>query len=208
MTQKTRSFKQTAGLYHKYLHRTGFYKNMMFQVMKLSFLIVFLVGALIFISIYFIDAEKIFFQFTRKVHPLYVFVLFLFSESVFLSIIPPDLFILWADTFEQNYLFLTILAIISWMGGIMSYYIGRLIVHIPAVRRWIEKRFAHFMRSISKWGTFFIFVAALLPVPWAPALIATGMLGYPSRRMFIVTAARLLRFYIYGIIIFSSFFLS
>lgn len=207
MTQKTRTFRQTVELYHRYLHRTGFYKLMLFQVIKFSILIVVIIGILLLLLFFFIDLEKKFFELTHSLKPIYVFIIFFLSESVFLSIITPDLFILWADNFENKYLFLTLLGLISWLGGIASYYIGMLLILMPKVRTWVEKKFSHLILSVNKWGTFFIIIAALLPIPWSPALIATGMMNYPAKRIYYITLFRLLRFYIYGAIIFSRFFL-
>ncbi len=202
-TKKKRTIRKNSELYHYYYKRTGFYKTLFFSVLKLSAGIVFLIAAFVILSNYMIDLETTFINVVETVPRWFVFVLFFASDSLLLSIVPPDLFILWADSFDHKFLILLTLGSISYAAGIFSYFLGKWIALIPTVHRWISKKLHKLMNSVNKWGGAFLIVAALLPIPWSPALIVTGMLNYKFKNMLLVTLARFVRFFIYGAVLFN-----
>lgn len=202
--KRKRSFRQNTEIYNYYYKRTGFYKTLVKSVLKLAFGIVLFFAVFIILSEFIIDdLEGTFIRMTETVPQFLVYVMFFLSDSVFLSIVPPDLFILWADSFENGFLVLLLLGLISWGAGVFSYYLGNRIAQIPKVNNWLHKRFPGLIKSVSKWGGAFIIVAAILPIPWSPALIVTGMLEYPFVKMLYFSISRFARFIIYGLILFN-----
>lgn len=140
----------------------------------------------------------------QRLPPAYVFPLFYVSESI-LGLLPPDLFMLWAKSRfpEAPYLMVTVLAAISYLGGITAYGIGSRIEHIPSVHRYLFERHAEHVEFMKKWGGVFIIIAALLPIPFAMASTIAGMIEYPFRMFLLIGLSRFLRFYAYALVLFN-----
>jgi membrane protein YqaA with SNARE-associated domain len=201
--KKKRNLVKNSELYHYYYKKTGFYKTVTINVLKLSLIIVLIILALIILNHYLIDIESTFISFVEKVHYIFVFILFFLSDSILLSLIPPDIFILWAESFENKFLILFFLGISSYLSGILSYYIGYKISNIKKVNNWLNIKYKPIVKSVKKWGGAFIAVAAIFPIPWSPALIITGMLKYPFTTMLLFALFRFARFFIYGAVLFN-----
>lgn len=140
----------------------------------------------------------------QRLPPAYVFPLFYVSESI-LGMLPPDLFMLWAKSRfpEIPYLMVSILAAISYLGGITAYGIGSRLEHIPSVHRYLFDRHAEHVEFMKKWGGVFIVIAALLPIPFALASTIAGMIEYPFRAFLLISLTRFLRFYAYALVLFN-----
>ena len=78
---------------------------------------------------------------------------------------PPEIFIAWASKSEFPWLFLFALAMMSYMGGIVAYFIGNRLFLIPAVKNHIETKIAIHVVNLRKWGGLFVFIGAMLPLP-------------------------------------------
>ncbi len=202
--RKKRTFFKSTELYHYYFKRSGFYRTLFFNVLRMSVGVVILIAAFILVTEYMLDFEEKFQRLVEVVPPWVVYAIFFLSDSVFLSIVPPDLFIIWAESFEYKFLALFYLGTVSWMAGVLSYFIGKWLANIPFISRWLHRRFSGLMKSVKKWGTAFIIIAALLPIPWSPALIVAGMMNYPLKRMLWVTLTRYIRIFLYGIVLYSA----
>jgi len=201
--KKKRNLLKNSELYHYYYKKTGFYKTITINVFKLSFFIVLTILALIILNNYLLDMETIFLSVVEKTHAVFVFIFFFLSDSILLSLIPPDIFILWAESFENKFWVLFLLAITSYLAGIFAYYIGYKISNIKKVENWLNIRFNPIVKSVKKWGGAFIVIAAILPIPWSPALIVSGMLRYPFSIMLLFALFRFARFFIYGAVLFN-----
>jgi len=202
--KKKRSLRQNTELYNYYYKKTGFYKTLILSVLKLTIGIALLIAALFVLSEFlFEDLENTFVMLSDKVPQIVVYLMFFLSDSVFLSLVPPDLFILWADSFDNGFMVLLLLGLISYCAGVFSYYLGSKIARFPKVNKWLHKRFPGLFRSVNKWGGAFIIIAAVLPIPWSPALIVTGMLGYPFVKMLYFAITRFARFVLYGLVLFN-----
>lgn len=203
MGKKKRSVLRNSELYHYYYVRTGFYKTLIKNVLKMSIGIVALIAAFVILSNYMLDLEETFVRVVDAVPVWTVYVLFFLSDSIFLSLIPPDLFLIWAGSFENQFLVLFFLGVVSYGAGLFSYYIGKSLRRIPRVDRWLRRKFAGLLKSVRKWGGAFIVIAAILPIPWSPALIVAGMMDYPRKLMFLFTLTRFGRIFLYGAILFN-----
>lgn len=203
--RKKRTLKKNTELYNYYYKKSGFYKTLLKSVLKLSFGVVLFVAAFVLVTNFLIDdLEGTFISVVESVPFWMVYVMFFLSDSVLLSIVPPDLFILWADSFDHKFLILFFLGLVSYGAGLFSYFIGLKISNIPVVNKWLKNKFATLVKSVHKWGGAFVIVAAVLPVPWSPALIVTGMMRYSFVNLSLVALTRFIRFYIYGLILFNA----
>jgi len=132
-----------------------------------------------------------------------VLIIFYTSESI-LGWIPPDIFIVWAKIkpFDNHWINITLIATISYLGGITAYYLGTLIRRFPKVNSYVERKYAKNFDMIQKWGGVVIVLAALFPLPFATISTIAGIVNYPFKKFLIYGSTRYLRFYLYAAFIF------
>jgi membrane protein YqaA with SNARE-associated domain len=161
-----------------------------------------LIGLVVIVNLFIIDLNQYLEQATDTFSSFIVFTIFFISES-FLGMIPPEIFIAWADKTSQPWLTLTGLAILAYMGGSVSYYIGRLILSIPSVTRYVKLQIAKHIRNVRRWGGLMIVISAFLPLPFSIASMAAGIIEYDYRKYLFWALARIIRFYLYALIVFK-----
>jgi len=203
MKEKAKSKKKSRiRLLHQYYSYTGFYTFVWNSIKKAIIPILLFVGALWAIDRYLLDIEDMLVTITETYAPLEVLSIFFLSESL-LGLVPPELFIAWAGKSVSPILFLTLLATASYLGGIVSYWIGVSITKIPAVHKAMELKMAKHIKNTRKWGGFLIIVGALLPIPFAMTSIAAGIIRFPFSSYLIFGLLRFARFYLYALVIFE-----
>lgn len=203
MKEKAKSKKKSRiRLLHQYYNYTGFYSFVWKSVKKAVLPIVLFIGALWAVDHYLLDIEDMLVTITETYAPFEVLAIFFLSESL-LGLVPPELFIAWAGKSASPFLYLSLLATASYLGGIVSYYIGVGITKIPAVHEAMELRMAKHIKNTRKWGGFLIIVGALLPIPFAMTSIAAGIIKFPFSSYLIFGLLRFARFYLYALVIFE-----
>lgn len=194
--------KSRIKLLHQYYKYTGFYSFLGGSLKKaLTPLIVF-VAILVGIHYFVIDINDLLVKMTNTFPPFWVLTVFFLSESI-LGLIPPEIFIAWSDKMPDPVLYLSLIAILSYAGGIVSYFTGRAATRIPAVHEYLEVKMAKHLKNARKWGGFLIIVGATLPVPFAISSLAAGMIKYPFINYLLFGLLRFVRFAVYGAAIFS-----
>jgi membrane protein YqaA with SNARE-associated domain len=152
---------------------------------------------------YLVDFNGIFRGVINHLSDKFVILLFFASES-FTGLVPVDLFVVWTQKFGQPLPYLALLGVLSYTGGVISYQIGRWILHWPKVRAYTERRMAVYIDFVKKWGGAFIVIAALFPfTPFSLVVIAVSLLEYPFRPFLFYALARLARFVLQGFIFFN-----
>lgn len=160
-------------------------------------LLIYLVGK------YLVDFNALFNGVINNLSDTFVILLFFGSES-FTGMIPVDLFVVWAQKFDQPLPWLFLLGVLSYTGGVISYGIGLWISHRPRIRNFTEKRLSNYIGFVRKWGGAFIVIAALFPfTPFSLVVIAITMLKYPFRLFLLFALTRLARFVLQGIFFFD-----
>lgn len=203
MKKNARSKKKSRiRLLHQYYSYTGFYSFVWKSVRKAIIPILLFVLALLAIDRYVLDIEQMLITITETYSPLGIISVFLISESL-LGLVPPELFIAWSGKSASPILYLSFLALASYIGGIISYYIGIAITKIPAVHNQMELKMAQHIKNTRKWGGFLIIVGALLPIPFAMTSIAAGIIKFPFQSYLLFGLLRFLRFYLYALVIFE-----
>ena len=203
MKEKAKSKKKSRiRLLHQYYNYTGFYSFVWNSLKKAVLPIVLFVGALWAIDHYLLDIEDMLVTITETYAPFEVLAIFFLSESL-LGLVPPELFIAWAGKSASPFLFLSLLATASYLGGIVSYFIGVGITKIPSVHEAMEFKMAKHIKNTRKWGGFLIIVGALLPIPFAMTSIAAGIIRFPFSSYLIFGLLRFVRFYLYALVIFK-----
>ncbi|MGB5943311.1 MAG: short-chain dehydrogenase [Leeuwenhoekiella sp.] len=194
--------KSRIRLLHQYYKYTGFYKFLGLSLRKaLMPLIVFII-LLVGIHYFVIDLNELLIKMTNTFPAIGVLTVFFLSESI-LGLIPPEIFIAWSDKMPSPFLYLSLLALLSYTGGIVSYFTGKFATKIDSVHEYLEVKMAKNLKQARKWGGFLIVVGAILPVPFAMSSLAAGMIKYPFGNYLLFGLVRFLRFYLYALAIFS-----
>lgn len=182
---------------------------------KLQFLIrnilksIFLLG--IFLAIYLLGKNFIQFEYLSWFDALLnnhtlIIIIFLFSE-VFLGILPPELFIMWALQFDQLSLFIalvSLLALISYCSGLIGFAIG-LFLNRSLYFRYVKARFLRKLDSqLDRFGIYLILIAALTPLPFSGVCMLVGSVKYSFKRFALIALARFLRFGIYALVFWEA----
>ncbi len=189
-------------LLHQYYTYTGFYNFIGKSLLKATPPVMIFIIIVLSIHFFVIDVNDILLYVTENFHPIGVFGVFFASESI-LGLIPPEIFIAWCGKNDYPWFFLGILSVLSYLGGVLSYFFGRGIANIPKVFVYLEVKMAKHIKNMRKWGGLLIIAGALLPLPFAISSIAAGIIKFPFGSFLVVGSLRFLRFLIYGLLIFG-----
>jgi len=190
-----------------YLHykEKGLFRYVGWNVLKILFFYAIFVAIIYFVGRYLLDYNKIFQYALDKLSDRTALLVFFLSES-FLGLVPVDLFVIWTLKFETPVIYLAILGVLSYAGGIISYFIGLWISRRPKIKAYTERRLKGYIEFTRKWGGAFIVIAALFPFsPFSLVTIAVTMLRYPFKNFLLFATARLVRFVLQGILFFNVF---
>jgi membrane protein YqaA with SNARE-associated domain len=196
--------KSRIRLLHQYYSYTGFYAFIKSSLGKAIMPIVTFIVALWIVHAFVIDFNTLFTSITTLYSPLTIISVFFASESL-LGLVPPEIFIAWADKTSTPIFYLTMLALVSYIGGIISFFIGKSISKIPAAYEYLEVKMQKHIKMIRKWGGFLIIVGALLPIPFSMTSIAAGLIHYKFSNYLLFGLLRFVRFYLYAVVIFNVF---
>jgi len=200
--KKNRTFYQELRTRHMYSIRSGLYSFFFQNSLKLLLLIAGIVG-LLYLLEYLFGLKDIINDFIFTHHPILVYSVFFVSESI-LGWIPPDFFIVWAEQFSHPFLYVLLLATISYVGGINAYYLGVWLVRFPKLNDYILKKNETITKRIKKWGGAIVVFAALFPLPYAMTATVAGMVSYPVKRFLLFGLTRYIRFFVYASVIFKA----
>lgn len=200
---KRNSFFSDLWIHLKGLHITnkkdGLYGYLGWTFLKIVALYIIIIVPLLLLGKHLIDFDRLFHLLTDNLTDAYVIILFLVSES-FLGLIPPDLFLIWGTKFNSPFLVFLMLGVLSYIGGIVSYWIGYMISKSPKFKAYSERKLGKYILLSNKWGGAFIVIAALFPLsPFSMVVIATSLLKYPFRLYLVFGISRIVRFAVQGL---------
>ncbi|MDO6759521.1 VTT domain-containing protein [Tamlana sp. 2_MG-2023] len=201
-SQKSKSEKSRLELLHQYYSYTGFY-SFVWQAVKKALPYIIGVVVLVYVINHFFDINEALTEMT-EILPAWGVLSFFFVSETLLGLIPPEIFIAWSGKMHSPWFFLSLLAVLSYAGGLLAYWMGRTITKIPSVHRYLEEKMEKQLKNSRKWGGFLIVVGALLPLPFSISCIAAGIIKFPFRAVMLYGSLRLLRFVIYGLVIFHA----
>jgi len=187
--------------YYKITKFYSFLKNTAFKgSVAIIVFIIFLVGLEVFV----LDFNSLLNHLVSSYSATFIFSFFLTSETI-LGIIPPEVFIAWASKSTNPWLYLLILATISYVGGIISYLIGGRVFLIPSIKSHIENKIAKHIVNLRKWGGLFVLLGAISPIPHSLVSLASGFIKYNFKYYLMWSLFRYARFVIYALVIFKVF---
>lgn len=190
-------------LLHQYYSYTGFYSFLGRSLLKATPPILIFIAVLLGIHFFVMDVNTMLDYVTANFPDIGVFAVFFTSESI-LGLIPPEIFIAWSGKSDLPWVYLSILAVLSYLGGVISYFFGRGVANIPSVFVYLEVKMSKHIKNMRKWGGLLIIVGALLPLPFAISSIAAGIIKFPFGNYLLFGLLRLVRFAIYGVMIFGA----
>lgn len=189
---------------NRYYQITKFYSFLKDTVVKGSTTIIVFILLLVALEFFVLDFNLLLNQIVTSYTYETIFLFFLVSETV-LGLIPPDFFIAWASKSANPWLFLLILATISYAGGIISYMIGNRLILIPKIKSHIENKIEKHIFNLRKWGGLLVFLGAISPIPHSIVSLASGLIKYNFKYYLIWSLFRYARFLIYALVIFRVF---
>ena len=133
-----------------------------------------------------------------------MFFIFLVSE-ILIGIIPPELFMIWSSDDPLSY-YITAIAVmtfVSLFAGWLNYRFGLFVGKREFFLNLFQKRFRleKYRQRYDQYGAGLIIVSAVTPLPFALISLLTGTLHYPQRKYLLYSSFRIVRFIIYGFII-------
>ncbi|WP_338358124.1 short-chain dehydrogenase [Yeosuana marina] len=203
MKEKPKATKSRLHLLHQYYTYTGFYE-FVWQAIKKALPYIISIVIAIFVLNKFFNINEALVHITEILPVSGVLIFFYVSETL-LGLIPPEIFIAWSGKLNQPWLYLGILAFLSYFGGLCSYWIGVGITKIPSIHNYLEQKMTKQLKNSKKWGGFLILVGALLPLPFSISCMAAGIIEFPFKGVIGYGSLRLLRFLLYGLVIFHVF---
>ncbi|MCF8273477.1 MAG: short-chain dehydrogenase [Flavobacteriaceae bacterium] len=200
---KLKTEKSRLHLLHQYYLYTGFY-TFVGQAIKKALPYILVIIVAVFVLNKFFNINEFLIHLT-EILPVNGVLTFFFISEIFLGLVPPEIFIAWTGKLDLPWLYLSILALLSYLGGLCSYWIGIGITKIPRVHNYLEIKMKKQLKNSKKWGGFLIVVGALLPLPFSVSCMAAGIIEFPFKSVMLFGSLRLVRFLIYGLVIFHVF---
>lgn len=197
-----KSKKSRFELLHQYYSYTGFYTFVLNSIKKAFLPIVIFILSLVLFNEYVYNINDGLHLITTTFSKYEILVVFFLSESL-LGLIPPEIFIAWSKKTTDPTVNLALLAVLSYLGGVLSYFIGISISKLQGVKKYLENKMAKHIKNTSKWGGLLIVVGALLPIPFSITCLACGIIKYPLKGVLLFGSLRFVRFALYGVIVFN-----
>jgi hypothetical protein len=178
------SVSKRLGLLNRYFKITRFYSFLKHTAFKGGYLIALFIAIVFLLDTFVVDINLLLSNLVDSFSPLVIFSIFLISESI-LGLLPP--------------------ASISYLGGVISYFIGGRLFLIPAVKNYIEVKIAKHIVNLRKWGGVFVFLGAVSPLPHSMVSMACGLIKYNFKHYLLWSLFRYVRFLVYALVIFQVF---
>ena len=133
--------------------------------------------------------------------PIAFYSVFFASEVIF-GLIPPEFFmmiwILHKISLVGYIINLTILTLLSYLAGIIGYYIGKRFSTTPFFKRMHVRYFAQYDRQLKRYGGYLVFVGAVTPLPFSATCMLAGSINYNFKEFLLICITRIVRFAVYG----------
>lgn len=187
---------------NRYYKITRFYKFMQSMALKTGLVLGILVLLYLLLDYFILDAEMLFHTFASKYSPLLIFSVF-FTSEFFMGLIPPEFFIAWTSKTISPWFHVFLLGTLSYIVGLLAYYLGKRLFLIAAVKKHLETKVSKHIENLKRWGGVFIFIGAMLPIPYSIVSLTSGLINYKIKHYLIWSLFRYVRFFLYAVIVFK-----
>ena len=199
-----RIFRRYMRLQHLIMQRKGGYTFIKANVTKFLLSIAIILLSFYFFDTYILDIDSAAAWATGLLSPFGLISLFFFSE-ISIGFITPELLIVWADETLKPTWMLILLASLSYVAGILGYFLGQFWRTRAFVRNFILERYRETFIQLNRFGGLLIILAALTPLPYPIVSQLSGVNNYPFHKFALLTLVRFLRFAIYGALLYKLF---
>ena len=199
-----RIVKRFVRLQHLLMQRNGGYTFIKANLFKLLLSIGVILALFYLFDAYIFDIDSAAKWATEFFSPQGLIGLFFLSE-ISIGFITPELLIVWADETLKPRWMLTILASLSYLAGIIGYFLGQFWRTRAFVRNFLLDRYKDTFAQLNRFGGLLIVLAALTPLPYPIVSQLSGMNDYPFQKFALLTLVRFLRFAIYGALLYNLF---
>jgi membrane protein YqaA with SNARE-associated domain len=199
-----RIVKRFMKLQHLLMQRNGGYTFIKANLFKLLLSIGAILGIFYLFDAYIFDIDSAAKWATEFFSPQGLVSIFFLSE-ISIGFITPELLIVWADETLKPRWMLTILASLSYLAGIIGYFLGQFWRTRAFVRNFLLDRYKETFSQLNRFGGLLIVLAALTPLPYPIVSQLSGMNDYPFQKFALLTLVRFLRFAIYGALLYNLF---
>ncbi|MCK3683219.1 VTT domain-containing protein [Maribellus sp. YY47] len=189
---------------NRYYRITRFYSFLKSTAYKGGTVTAIFVLILISLEIFLLDFNLLLNNLVTVYSPKIIYSVFLLSETI-LGLLPPEVFIAWASKIETPWGSLFILASLSYLGGIIAYFVGTRLSMIPYIKNRIETKLQKHIINLRKWGGLFVFLGAVSPIPHSIVSLASGLIKYNFKNYLLWALFRYMRFILYAFVIFGIF---
>ena len=190
--------KSRLNTYHHYYKRKGVYTFLWKNSLKISIGFAMVIAGFLIFKEYVPNYNTKLESVLNSINTWWALSIFFLSETI-LGLIPPDLFIVWTKKFDSPYKMVSLLAILSYVGGVLAYFIGRYVGSLPLVESWILTKFDKHFVMIRKWGGVLIVFAALFPLPFSSVCSVAGAVRFPFKTFLILGLFRFIRIFGYAL---------
>lgn len=187
-------------IYHHYYKRKGVYTFLWKNSLKILAGFAVLIAAFLIFKKFFPNYDTQLELLLNSINTWWALAIFFLSETI-LGLIPPDLFIIWAKKFDSPYSMVSLLAMLSYLGGVIAYFLGKYIGSLPKVESWIMSKFEKHFTLIQKWGGVLIVFAALFPLPFSSICTVAGAVRFPFKTFLLLGLFRFARFFGYALVL-------
>ena len=130
-----------------------------------------------------------------------------FINELIVGFIPPEFFMFLhiEEAPKTFWKFVSLMTILSYLGGACAYAIGRLTQNTGFVKKHLKNPVnAVYLDYYKRFGGIVILIAAITPVPFALTSLLSGTLNYPFSSYLKYASLRFLRFYPYAYILYTT----
>jgi len=197
-------FKRLFKLYHILLQRTGGYDFIRQNVNKLIGSVLGIIALFYVVDVFIIDIDSATAWLTKTLSAQGLIAIF-FASEISIGLVSPEILIVWADETIYPIMTLGLLAVISYVGGLVSYAIGRYLSTRKVIRERLILRYSTTMSQLKRFGGLLVIIAALTPLPYPIVCQLCGINKFPFKTFALLTLVRFLRFAIYGLVLYKMF---
>ncbi|MCT4625266.1 MAG: VTT domain-containing protein [Schleiferiaceae bacterium] len=182
-------------VYHVYYRRKGAYSLIKENAVKIIIGTVVIVGLIILLKKLDIFHPEQDAQYLKEhFNPIPVHLMLLLSE-ICIGLVPPPIFIFWAAKFESPYLMVFTLSLMSILGGVISFFIGRWLHSFPKIKKWVDEKYKKQFDTLKRFGGLLIVVSTVSPISFPTVAMIAGIVGFPFKTYFFLSLARFIKFY-------------
>ena len=187
---------------NRYYRITRFYAFLKQLTFKMGIALAGFIALYFVVDLFILDLQALFDLIVRNYSSFFIFSVFFTSEIIF-GLLPPEIFIAWGLNSLNPWLSMFFLATLSYVAGIIAYWIGRWMYTIPAVRSYLVNKIPRHIVNLRKWGGLFVFVGAMLPMPHSVVSLSSGLIRYNFKSYVLWALFRYLRFLVFALAMFK-----